>query len=46
MVTLLAKIIEGLSFRNPYTNQAKIPTKNNKSIGRDKLEASFVFHVL
>lgn len=46
MVILLAKIMDGLFLRNPYTSQAVTPTKNIRSIGNDKLDTSLVFHVL
>ncbi len=41
-----AKIIARLSFKTPYINHMTTPIKNMISIGKDKLETSFVFQVL
>lgn len=45
-VIVFAKIMEGLFIRKPYISHPAIPIKNIKSIDKDKLDTSLVFHVL
>ncbi len=46
MVIAFARIIAKLSFKTPYINHKTTPIKNIVSIGKDKLDTSFVFQVL